>query len=386
MSLKRKFIYILRFSMIFILIIFCALVALYFYLPAFIASHVIPRISQQAKEIGFEDFSCRIRRTGLTGADFGEISVGRQNQEALSISSVQIDYTPKTLYQKKIEKILFSGVELYCGVKNGKFFLRGVDLEKIFSRKSEKSESSDSDLPISIGSLEIRKAVMIFQREKKEYRIPFELLLVPTVQHEIQADLTVYPESQKINLKAAIDLNKKKADITIDARSVLINRFSDFAELFIQEQFILSGELDIKAETSLQFDPFKIKSLSAECEFRNHGTAYNNIRIGKNPFQIKFTGNESGEWNFAVSSFSLSAPVPLQIPSVKMQLNMPLTHSDKIIKYAVNISDIKSDDKALKIPSLVLHGDIETEKQSLSFNLTASEYRHNNTGIECQAP
>jgi len=376
MSLKSKFIHILRFSLIFILIIFCALVALYFYLPAFIASHVIPQIAQKAKLIGIEDFSCSIRRTGLTGADFGEISVGKNKDTALSIASLQIDYTPKTLYKKKIEKIIFSGVELYCGVKKGKFFLRGVDLEKIFSRQSEKSESSDSDLPISIGCIEIRKAQVIFQWEKKEYRIPFDLLLVPVTQHVIQADLTVYPESQKINLTAAIDLNKKKADINIDARSVLINRLSDFAEILVQEQLVLSGELDIKAEASLRFAPFKIISLSAESEIRNHGTAYKNIRLGKAPLQIKITGNENREWNLLLSSFSLSEPVPLQIPSVNMRLNL----YDKMIKYSVNISDIKSDYKALKIPSLVLKGEFETEKQNLSFDLTASD-----TGITTKA-
>jgi len=362
MSLKRKFLNIIQFSLIFIPVIFSFL---YFYLPVFITSYIIPQLAVKAKEAGIEDLSCNIRRIGLTGADFGAISVGRQNQHALSVGSLQIDYTPKSIYQKEIDKIIFSGAELYCGVKNGKFFLRGVDIEKIFPRRTEKKESSEFPLPVSIGSLEFHNSQVIFQRDEKEYRIPFDLLLIPKIQEKdswkiLQADLILYPLSQKIALKSSIDLTDKKANLILDASSVLIERFSDFAELLTQEEPVLSGELDIKAEASLKFDPFKIISLSAESEFRNHGTALKTFRLGKAPLQIKIIGKETGEWNLSAASLSLSEPFPLQIQSVKIRLNIPEKKNDKIIAYDVNIYDIKSGDKSLKIPSLALRGEFET--------------------------
>ncbi len=91
---------------------------LYFFLPHYLESRIIPLL---VAKTGIEDFAFNVRHIGIYGADLGALRIGPEQKPALLIRSAQIDYTPKELYQKKIERMTLSGIELYGEFKDGKF-------------------------------------------------------------------------------------------------------------------------------------------------------------------------------------------------------------------------------------------------------------------------
>ena len=180
MSLKRKLIGFGFLSLLILLVLFCTLTFLYFYIPTYIESKLIPEAALQA---GISDYTCDIRRIGFFGADLGSVRIGNDKNPALSIASAQIDYSPKGLYKKEIKRAVFSGIELFCEYKNGEFRIRQFDLKTFLaqlqsSRKTAPS-STDASQVISIGRLEIRNAVVVFEFKRQRLRLPIELEIVP---------------------------------------------------------------------------------------------------------------------------------------------------------------------------------------------------------------
>ncbi len=137
---------------------------LYLFLPHYLESRIIPQL---VAKTGIADFAFKVRHIGLYGADLGALRIGPEQKPALFIRSAQIDYTPKELYQKKIERMTLSGIELYGEYKDGKFALRSIDLDQALTLLQSNRTSmpeSEGDLPlIFLRELEIRNAVIIFK-------------------------------------------------------------------------------------------------------------------------------------------------------------------------------------------------------------------------------
>ncbi|NIS37741.1 hypothetical protein GWN26_01365, partial [Candidatus Saccharibacteria bacterium] len=69
-------------------------------------------ISILKKETGITDFDLDVQELDLDGATLGSLRVGTPENPALIIRSIHIDYSPGEIYQKKVKKIVASGVEL----------------------------------------------------------------------------------------------------------------------------------------------------------------------------------------------------------------------------------------------------------------------------------
>ena len=162
MSFNHKFMGLVFSFLLIILVIFFTLISLYFYIPTYVESRLIPEIAHKA---GIRSYACDVRRIGIFGADLGSVRIGNDKNPALSIASVQIDYSPKGLYGKKIKRAVLSGIELFWGYKNGKFRIREFDLKPILAQLQSSREtvpsSTDASRTISIGRLEISNAVVL---------------------------------------------------------------------------------------------------------------------------------------------------------------------------------------------------------------------------------
>ena len=313
MSLKHKLLG-LGFSFLLVfLILFCTLTGLYFYLPTYIESKLIPEIAHKA---GVRFYACDVRRIGFFGTDLGSVRIGNNKNPALSIASVQIDYSPGDLYKRKINKVMLSGVELFCEYKNQGFRIRQLDVKSLFaqleSSKKTVSSSTSSLETISIRRLEVRNAVVVFEYKEKTLRLPIELEIVPGKTDSkmpegevLECILRLYPGVQAIVFAANIHMKKKQVLLGFDTTSIHLERFDDFANLI--PGLILSGKADINGEASLQFSPFKISSASACCEFINTEIAYNNFKLRslqntqkeKHPFKIEINGRGGKEWKIS---------------------------------------------------------------------------------------
>ncbi len=343
-SFKQKLTGLGFFFLVVILILFITLTSLYFYIPTYVKSKLIPEIAQKA---GIQNYACDVRRIGFFGADFGTVRIGTDKDPVLSIASVQIDYSPKELYEKTVKRTILSGVKLFCEYKNGELKIGNFDVKnlaaKFQSSKNTTSSSTYTSQTVSIGRLEIRNSVVVFEFKGKTLRLPLELEIVPVKRDRITSDgngfrgvLRLYPRDQEIVFAANIQIIKKQVLLKMDALKVHLHRFSDFTNLF--PKMALSGEVDINGEASFQVEPFKLTSASALCQFRNPEFTHNNFILknvqttqkGKRPLKIEIKGTGGKEWKIFGSAISAVSPLPFQATDMNCEL--------RILEDAVTVS------------------------------------------------
>lgn len=375
MSLKHKLLGLGFSFLLAFLILFCTLTGLYFYLPTYIESKLIPEIAHKA---GVRFYACDVRRIGFFGTDLGSVRIGNDKNPALSIASVQIDYSPGELYKRKIKKVMLSGVELFCEYKNQGFRIRQLDVKSLFaqleSSKKTVSSSTSSLETISIRRLEVRNAVVVFEYKEKTLRLPIELEIVPGKTDSkmpegevLECILRLYPGVQEIVFAANIHMKKKQVLLGFDTTSIHLERFADFANLI--PGLILSGKADINGQASLQFSPFKVSSASVRCEFLNTEIAYNNFKLQtlknsqkeKYPFKIEINGRGGKEWKisgtarnckFRGNGFDIVSNPPIFTVSGNGE------HAKGFATYNVVAPDVKVNSTfgTIKIPSVTLKG------------------------------
>ncbi len=322
MSSKRIITFTLRILLLLAVVAIGLWAGLYFYLPHYLASRIIPPLFA---ETGISDFAFKIRHIGIFGADLGALRIGPEQNPALLIRSVQIDYSPKELYRQKIERMTFSGIELYSEFKDGNFSLRGIDLDKVLTKLRSKQASGpelESALPpIFLRELEIRNAVVIFKIDGRQHRIPFEINVAPENAGYSLLNLaaSMYPRGQIIRTEAEIDLKRQQIILNSAADSLDLNRFSDLIQTV--SDLMISGKLDLKAKTHIQLTPFKIISVDASAELHTCKIRLNNFllqnALGSDnkevPFKINLSQNTANEWKVSGSAISITAPIPLTL-------------------------------------------------------------------------
>ena len=322
MSLKRKLALTVRILLVLTVLLVGLGAGLYLFLPHYLESRIIPQLMA---ETGIADFAFKVRHIGIYGADLGALRIGPEQKPALLIRSVQIDYTPKALYQKKIERMTLSGIELYGEFKDGKFNLRSLDLDKALSKLQSNQASmpeSESDLPLIIlRELEIRNAVIIFQIDDRTYRMPFEIRVAPEKEDYNRFNLTalMYPLGESVHAEARIDLKQQDINLKLAAASLDLNRFSGLVQTV--SDFMLAGKLDLKANAHLQLAPFKISSLDASAEIQNCKIRFDdlllqNVRSSdpkELPIKINLSKITAEDWKVSGSAISATSPLPFTL-------------------------------------------------------------------------
>lgn len=320
MSFKRKLFYSAVSMVLFILALFFILICLYFYIPVYVNSELKSSIPQKT---GIEDFTCNVRNISFTGADLASLRIGDGEHTALSAETVRIDYSLPGLYRKHIKKVVLSGIELRCTVKDGKFALPGFDLQKFLNQLPSAPSSADASRPFSVGSIEIRNAAVICIRGKRGFRLPVEFEIVPgTPDWKIlNCALRIYPRGQEILFIINILMNKNEVRLKFDADDIHLERFADFSKLI--PELILSGETDIKGDAVVQLDPFELSVASARCEFRDNGSAYKNFKLGKNAdyFRMEIHGNGGKEWSVSASLPPVLCPLPTSFSPLPLEIS-----------------------------------------------------------------
>ena len=320
-----------------ILIFFITLTSLYFYIPTYVKSKLIPEIAQKA---GIRNYACDVRRIGFFGADLGPVTIGTDKHPVLSITSIQIDYSPKELYRKTVGRTILSGIELFCEYKNGELKFRNFDLKNLVakfqsSKNTIPSSANTSQTAVSIGRLEIRNSLVVFEFKGKTLRLPIELEIVPVKTDKITSNrndfngvLRLYPRDHEIVFDANIQMMKKQIFLKMEASDIHLDRFNDFTRLV--PGMALSGNVDINGEASFQIKPFKVTSASALCQFRNPEFIYNNFKLKnpqtvhtvKRPLKVEIKGAGAKKWNIFLSAVSSVSPLPFQATDMNCELRM----------------------------------------------------------------
>lgn len=301
-------------------------VGLYYYVPDYVQNNIIPQLARQA---GVNEISLKVRKIGITGADIGSLSVGSDfDAPALGVDSVRIDYSPWLLIGgKRISKIILSGVEINCGVRDGRFYLRGFDLDKFLkelkgSTATAESNKAGEPASFSVGLIEVRKADILFSWRGKTYRFPFRMKLHPDKNMKnFSVNLYAFPRGQKISVDGSFDIASGKSDLKFNSDSIVLSRFEDLF-LFLKGA-VMEGEASLSGSAQMTLEPFEIQK--AEFDLKNkkalfsyEGLLFDNplsnegVRV---PWSASLKGG-GNVWNVSLSSIALSKPFPLKLDSL----------------------------------------------------------------------
>lgn len=326
MSRYRKPLYII----LCLLIFFAGYISLSFF-HIFILNYVESKLlPETAKEIGIDNFRCKIQSAGLFGADIAYISAGQDFLSAPSIDSVRIEYDPIRLYKKYIKKIVISGVRIECEFNNGKFNIRGFDWENFVSAlRSKKRTSSESVKSFPVGCIEARNVTLISHWENRTIRVPLEIKVFPHNGKRtlLGCDLRLYPRDGEIKVSSDINMDTQEINISLDSKPLPFERFSDFTHLI--PGISASGSAAITGNAHLNISPFKISSAACSVAVYDLNAVYNGIDLkssinktsGKKlPLIIDIRNEGDNKWIFSASSFSIASPLPVKVSGIKCQI------------------------------------------------------------------
>lgn len=303
------------------LLFFIVSAFLYFYLPVFIESKILPKVSEK---IGIP-VECKVRRIGFTGIDLGSLCLGDSSKTPISINSIQLDYSPLRLFKKHIDSIIVGGLELNCEMVDGNFVIPGFDWEKIFVGETSYGNTSkesveDRNIPLTIGSFKILNGTLICRYHEQSYRLPFDFSLF-TKEGSLdifECIIRLYPRDQELTISSHIDMHANKASLKFHSHSFQLDKFPDIAQ-FLPE-LVISGLMDINGTSEIQLNPFQIAQSTVLCEFHNTRIDYKRMTVlnpessenGKLPLCINMNG-EGGQWQIKVTNISSPYPLPVQV-------------------------------------------------------------------------
>ncbi|UCD82273.1 MAG: YdbH domain-containing protein [Desulfobacterales bacterium] len=323
MSLKRKIALTGGVLLFVVLLLITLLTGIYFYLPHYLESRLIPQLAADA---GISDVAVDIRNIGLFAADLGALHIGPAENPALVVQSVQIDYSPRSLYQKKIKKITLSGIELYTEISGGSFKLRGLDIEKLMAGRQQRQEPAaapdEAPLLVAVSRLEIRNSQVIIGYNDQFHSVPLELDVVAQDSefNRLNIAARLYPLGQKIT--AAIEVNRvqNRAEVVVDCKNLNLDRLADTTARLTD--FTISGEASVHGRAEVFWAPLRMASLNASLTLLRHtkiavgDVQFQNVLSARSeevPFQIDLAASGDNEWRVTGSSLAMVTPTPLTL-------------------------------------------------------------------------
>ncbi|MDH4011674.1 MAG: hypothetical protein OEU55_13210, partial [Desulfobacterales bacterium] len=318
MPLKRQIAIPIIFFLL-LIVIGAGLIFLTSYLlPGFLESKIISILN---KDAGIPDFTLEVHELDLAGANMGSMRIGNAQNPALVVRSIHIDYSPGEIYQKKIKRIVASGVELYGEYKNGQLRFRGFDLAKVLTKlQSDKHKDktvADPSYPPFPQRIEIYNGIFIGIANEKEYRIPFEMNIVPAkgAVNTLHAAARLYPRGQALKLTAQIDLEQNRIASQLAAKEMDLLRFADIFKSI--DGLNAAGFASLEANAELQLAPFKVSSISGRLKSSALDIRYKNLQFqtgpadsdNEKPLIIDFKGPDRQNWNLTLSGLSAVAPI-----------------------------------------------------------------------------
>ncbi len=321
MSVKRT----LAWGLIIVLVLILAVpVLLYFSVPAYLNS---PAFTGRMREAGLSDFSWNIRRLSFFETDIGSLRIGPESAPALSVASVQVAYGPTGLLRREIETIHLSGVELYCGIEDGNFFFRSIDLNALLEQFQSDSPEPDPDqepsLPVTFDRLILDNALIFFTWKDRTIPVPVEAEITTGESREdLKGVFRLYPVGEKLSVDVELSPADGKLALQIEGNALRLSRFAELTAAF--PDLTLSGELDLTSRASLSLAPFQILSARSEAVFRNRHTAFSSTMLApfpetaddtmaREPLRLTIETDNGTDWQAALTSLALVSPVPVTI-------------------------------------------------------------------------
>jgi hypothetical protein len=307
-----------------ILILLVAIVsfALTLVLPVYIENRLIPQV---AAAVELTPEAVNVRRIGWWGADLGPIRLSSDKAPAIAVSAIQLDYSPLSLLQGKVEGLTVVGLEIAASITPEGVSIAGMRMAAD-STASEPGESAiriDTLLPISLSRLSILQSRLLLDWDHRQYTFPVDIhLSTGEMRAGIlmgHADLSVFGNLLRVD--TAIDQPANSARINFDASDFLLERLSQIGPQTMPLD--ASGTAHISAWGTVALQPLELTGLSLSARFENTRIATDNGSLhsrttadGDQPLVMTVKGEHLSDLQWSCAPFQFSGPLNLVVKAL----------------------------------------------------------------------
>ena len=290
------------------------------FLPAYLNSETFYRAVTAA---GLPDLERDVRRLSPTGADIGPVPIGSAAAPALSMDAVRLDYSPAGLARQRLDRVSITGLEISCGLEDGRFFIRGIDLAALAKRfqsaAAPPSSVPNSDTPperppFLPETLDIRHALIHFAWEKQVFRIPADLR-VTTTPERLHTRITALLFDRAVTVDAEVDLGSGRCKWRILAPGLSLPAIVEAGGM--RPGADISGTLEIAADGVFETRPFVMKTVAVRIDSNRYGVRIGPLTArkpdGRGPAALDIALPGGRQWDISLTSVSLDAPVPVTL-------------------------------------------------------------------------
>ncbi len=304
----------------------CLLLAGYLYLPKLVTDRLPVT---QIQRLGFADFTGRISRIGLFRMAAGPLVFGLAEHPALSIGSIEVDYTPGELRRKKIRLIRINDVVINSVLGPGGITFPGLDLSVLARDQKVDAPPSGGSSPlaaVALDKLELRSGMLNLTRGASTYRIPFEADLMPTEPGaaKLASHVRLFPRDQLIALFAEVDVEHQKARVSLDGPAMALERFADLIHLI--PGLDATGKVAVQANAMVTLAPFRIFGAKVDLTWRSGRLSFASTVIEPGPDDepaiLSAVSENLETWQIKAGGVRLQKPASMAMTMLAATVNL----------------------------------------------------------------
>lgn len=289
--------------------------ALFEFLPFFAQEIIHSAISKNNLPI-----SLKVRDIGLWSSDFSEIAVGAKEPFA-SVDSIRLDYSPNSLWHKKLTKISLSGLELNLQVQDGKLVLPWQPAQGLQTAKTAATGITNYQLEQlhNLGEINMDRAAINISFEKGKFSIPCSVNVQFSNANPRRLILRAIMmlRDQPINTTAEIDLDTMEVKSNLEANSLDLVRFADL--MTSNANLTAAGLLRIESTINLGLQPLSLLSAEVSGKVEQADISFGNLRLttiespeNQQPFLFNLTAEKSSG-RFTSTSLAMTGLIEAEV-------------------------------------------------------------------------
>ncbi|MBU4315792.1 MAG: YdbH domain-containing protein [Proteobacteria bacterium] len=285
-------------------------------LPRLLQNHLLPAIIQRS---GLDGLSLSIRKLDLFGLDLANIHMGGEQKTGLTVDTVKIDFSPKTLLNKQVKVLSINGVDLFCEFKNGSLVIPGIlpwpePPEASLQMEGKTPHSLQEAMGFGVETLNLLNVRIFIPLENRQVVIPLEATLQSRKDRPdlIFCTLKAFPFGQEIHGAVEVDLKKQSLRFDCTGKDLSLNAVAD---LFSQLPGLAAqGRVTVAVKGEMGLSPLRLGQTTGEILVPKFQINYQQMTLKNTfikeaivPMVLHLDHSPEDTWRIDLSTVALSS-------------------------------------------------------------------------------
>ncbi|MCP4745445.1 MAG: hypothetical protein GY874_04775 [Desulfobacteraceae bacterium] len=274
-----------------LILLSAGLLSLFYYLPYYIESRIIPGLAQKA---GLESYAAQVKHIGISGAQAGPIFFGLNGKNHLEIKKINIDYTLGGLFKKKIKAITISGLRVTCRIEPDCIIIAGIKASENQSSQRPSSTFPDTDTmadlmsiaPFTLERLSANDAMVDLYWKGLQLKVPIEAKLNTSGldNGSLSVQLRMKPRDSDIGLTAKLSKKDPVLRVKLEHLNLYLEHYADLLKYF--PGLSIKGIVEAAGQAAFQIQPFDVMRFAVDaslsqsyCSFQPQKSRENSLKL-----------------------------------------------------------------------------------------------------------